>query len=154
MGQNIKATTGAGSSLYIVDSSPEIRVGQVRELKWPGGKQKTEDVTNQDSEVDANGVIWSELIGTIAEGGDIEMTMNYVPSDTAQRAFMAFFGTGPHDYELRESIDTTASPPARGIQPFSATMFESPTIDYSVDKARVLNVKLKIVGAPGIKTFS
>ena len=101
--QTLRERSGAGASLLIGQgNSPEtfLRLAQVVSLKHTGKKLATEKTTNQDSSQDNLGNIWEELIGTIATGGTIDVTLNFVPNDTSQRALMALWDGKAHNVQL------------------------------------------------------
>jgi len=159
MGQNIKAKAGAGSSLWIETvSSPQTfsKVGQVLPpLKWSGAKIKTADTTNQDSSTDANGIIWEEMIPTIASGGTVDLQVNAVWTDPAQRAFFPAFDGQPHNFELRTPDDPDSSPRVPfATFPFSGYLFDRPDIDLPLDKQMTLTIKITVVGAPDPIVYS
>ena len=153
MAQNIKAKAGAGASLWIGDgNSPEhfSKVGQVlSQLKWTGAKIKTADTTNQDSLTDSNALIWEEMIPTIVSGGTVDLQVNAVWSDPAQRAFFAAFDGKPHNFSLRTPNDQNTSPLVPEAQfGFSGYLFDRPDIDLPLDKQMTLSVKISVVGPP------
>ena len=159
MPQNIKARAGAGSSLKIGNGgSPETftAIGQILPtLKWTGAKIKTADTTNQDSSTDSNNLIWEEMIPTIVSGGTVDLDVNYVPSDTAQRALMAAFDGKPHNFQLATPSDSTSSPQVPyAMFAFSGYIFDRPDIDLPLDKQMKLTIKISVVGAPSPIVYS
>lgn len=152
-----KAKAGAGSGLYYGDgASPEVfhKLAQLLTLKKTGKKLNTEKVTNQDSPSDSNGLIYEEIIGTIAAGGTVDATLNAVWTDASQQALLALFDNQAHDFQIRAPQDKNASPvaPLASIA-FSAMMLDYPDMDFPLDKAMTLTVKLTIIG-PDTITFS
>jgi hypothetical protein len=146
----IRARAGAGASLLIGDgASPEtfLRLAQVLTLKHTGKKLATEKTTNQDSSQDNLGNIWEELIGTIATGGTIDVTLNFVPTDTSQRALMNLWDGKAHNIQLNTPLDKTVSPAVPlASWLFPACLFDFPDIDLPLEKAMTLTLKLTLVG--------
>ena len=130
-------------------ASPEnfAKLAQLLTNKWSGAKQSTEKTTNQDSDMDENGIIYQELIGTIADPGTLDITANWVPDDTSQQTLLGRFDNQVHNYQVRGPVDLTTSPLTRKFTfRFAASMFESPSFELSVDKTMVLTSKLQLIG--------
>ena len=153
----IKARSGAGSGLFVGDgASPEnfLKLAQVLTLKRSGKKQAQEKVTNQDSPMDVNGIIWEEILGTIASGGTIDATINLVPQDKSQQNLFNLFNGDAYDWQLQGPPDLSLSPVVpKFTWSFSAVLFDFPDIDLPVDKAMTCTVKLTVVG-PDSLVFS
>lgn len=155
-----RASTGAGSALYRGDgASPENfnngRIAQVLTIKDSGMKQATEKVTNMDSDINANGQIFQELIGTVVDPGTYDLTLNWVPADTSQQSLLDCFDNKVHNWQIRGPINIGSSPLTRKFTSrFAATMFESASKDLTVDKAMVLTVKLQVIGQPDDITYN
>ena len=159
MPQNIKARAGAGSSLSIGNGgSPETftPIGQILPtLKWSGAKIKTADTTNQDSLADGNSLIWEEMIPTIVSGGTVDLEVNYVPADVAQRALLAAFDGKPHNFVLATPLDPASSPKVPFASfGFSGYLFDRPDIDLPLDKQMKLSIKIAVVGPPSPIVYS
>jgi hypothetical protein len=152
-----RAKTGASSALWIGDggSLEEFtKLSIIQTLKRQPKKQADEKVTNMDSPMDANGVIYQELIGTIADPGTWEITLFWDPEDPQHQLMMARLDNHVHNYQVRGPNNLGSSPLTRKFtERFAAQMFESPSYDLTVDKAMTLTIKLQIIGEPEDVTY-
>lgn len=146
-----KAKTGYGASLQVGNAaSPEVytKLAQVLSLKRSGKKQNQEKVTNQDSSADSAGLVYEEIIGTIVTGGTIDVTINFVSTDTTHRNMLALFDGKSHNFKLCGPNDPSSSPVVPYFTfAFSACLFDYPDIDLPLDKAMQLTIKLTIISA-------
>lgn len=146
-----KAKSGAGCQLQMGNAaSPEVftKLGQLLTLKKAGKKINLEKVTNQDSDVDANGLIYEEFMATIVSGGSVDYTLNFDPKDTTQRALLAAFDGQQHNFKIVGPNDSLASPVAPLFTwAFKAYVSDYPDADLPLDKAMTLSGKLTITGS-------
>ena len=146
-----KAKTGAGSQLQVGDgASPEVftKLGQIVSIKKSGEKIASEKVTNQDSDVDSNGLVTEELLPTIRSGGTVDVTLNFDPKDTSQQNLFTIFDGQKHNFKIIGPNDLTASPVVPEFTwTFGAYLLDNPDLDLPIDKQRQLTLKLTIEGA-------
>jgi hypothetical protein len=122
--------------------------------KWAGMKQATEKVTNQDSDIDANGMIYQELIGTITDPGTVDVTINWVPADTSHQLLLSLFDNQVHNWQIRGPIVLGSSPLERKFTfRFAAQMFDRPDVDLPLEKQMTLTLKLQLIGEPEPVTY-
>ena len=143
-----KAKVGAGIQLQRGDGvSPEVftTIPEVTSLKFGGIKVDREEVTNQDSAVQ-NGLIFKEYISTLADGGEITATFNYLASDTVQEALRNSQDGKVHNFKIVVR-DLTQSPIVI-LKTFSFAAFvDSWSIpDFQVSKKMEGNTVLKVSG--------
>lgn len=146
-----KAKIGAGTKLKLGDgASPEVftAIAEILTLKRSGKSIKTADVTNMDSPTDGNGVIYEEFLGTIASGGDLDFTYNFIPdSSGGQHAFRSAFDGKVHNYEIVTNIDNPANSPAtKWTLSFAGLITTSDDLDFAIDKQIVGTGKIKVSG--------
>lgn len=89
-----KAQAGFGAQFAlraVGATTPHVRVAEVVSIQPPGQTRDTIDVTHLDSD-DAV----KEFIGSLTEGGEASITINFVPeeAETLQTAFTADGGAG------------------------------------------------------------
>jgi len=155
----IKARSGAGSAIMVGNGgSPETfttRLAQVMTIKLSGKKQNSEKVTNQDSAADpTTGIIYEELIGTIATGGTVDVTVNYVPTDASHKALMALFDGKAHNIQVVAPLDKTVSPIVPLVTwTIPVLLLDFPDRDLPLDKAMTLSLKFSVIG-PDVAVYS
>jgi hypothetical protein len=153
-----RARTGAGSALYMGNGdSPEtfMRLAMIQTIKDNGMKQAEEKVTNQDSDIDqTTGMVYQEEIGTIVDPGTLDVTLFWVPNDASHQELFNRFDNQPHNYQIRGPLNIGSSPLTRKFtKRFQAQMFESPSEEFTVDKAMLLTLKLQRIGQPDAVTY-
>jgi hypothetical protein len=144
------AKSGVGTLLKLGDgASPEVftAIAEILTLKIGGRSINTADVTNMDSAADGNGVIYKEFIGTLAEGGDVDFTYNFVPSATGgQASFRSAFNAQLHNFKIVTTINNAASPVAKFTFSFAGIVSECDNVDFPIDKQIVGSGKIKVSG--------
>lgn len=146
-----QAKLSAGTLLKIGDgASPEVftTVAEILTLKVSGRAIATPDVTNMDSPKDGLGVIYQEFIGSIATGGDVDFTYNFIPSSSGgQNDLRQHFDGLTHNFQIVTPVDNTAnSPVTKWTFSFAAIVSESDNVDFDIQKQMIGSGKLKISG--------
>jgi hypothetical protein len=146
-----QAKLSAGTKLQLGDgASPELftAVAEILTLKRSGQSIKTPDVTNMDSPADGNGVIFEEFIASIATGGDVDFTYNFIPSSTGgQDGLRDAFDGELHNFRIVTPASNAATSPVRNWRlAFAAIVSECDNVDFDIQKQMVGSGKLKISG--------
>lgn len=146
-----KASIGAGTKLQLGDgASPEnfTAIAEIKSLKNSGRSIKTDEVTNMDSPADTNGVIWEEFIGTVASGGELDFTYNWIPEATGgQAAFRTAFDGKVHNFRIvTNRLNTANSPATKWTMAFAGLITTADELDFSTDKAVSGSGKIKVSG--------
>jgi hypothetical protein len=145
------AKLSAGTLLKLGNgASPEVftAVAEILTLKRSGQSIKTPDVTNMDSPKDGLGVIFEEFIASIATGGDIDFTYNFVPSATGgQKNLRDAFDGQLHNFKIVTPSPVPASSPVTyWTFSFAGIVSECDNVDFDIQKQMVGSGKIKISG--------
>lgn len=137
------AKRAIGTKLKIGNgSSPEsfADVPEITQLSITGTKVDIIDITNMDSPASANGLIFREKLGGLADGGEVSFTMNYLPTSTAQIAFRTAIDGLTHNFQI-------VLPSGAGGGTFSFAGFVSGADnDFAIDKQLTASGKITISG--------
>jgi hypothetical protein len=143
-----QARLGAGTQFQFMTGSPATytTVPEVTKLSFGGIEVSKVEVTNQDSPV-ANGLIFKELIGGLAEGKETTATFNYRYNDPTQLALQAAQDGNSHQFQIvLRSLATSPATTLKTIQ-FNALVSNWEIPDFPLNKQIEGSVKLTVTGA-------
>lgn len=132
-GTYLKIGDGASSETFTT-------IAEVKDIKGPGLKVNTEDVTSHSS---TGG--WKEIIGTILEGGKISFAINWLPGHATQ-SYSAGLLKDMIAKQLRNF--QLVVPAASTLTWTFAAIVTEFTPDLKVKGGQAADVSLEISGAP------
>lgn len=139
-----QAKRALGTKLKMGDgASPEVftAIAEIISIQQQGQKIDLIDVTNMDSEANANGLIYREFIGGLADGGELSFSANFIPTNDTQQDFMDAFDGLKKRWRVVLPDD---------LGYFSCEAFiNANDFDYSIDKQLGFSGKLKVSGPYG-----
>lgn len=128
--------TDAKASYGTVLQKGGVPIAEVTDIQGPGLALRTAEVTPHDGDG------WSELIGTIKDGGDVTFTLNFLPDLAGHIALVTALTARTVDVYRIIWTDTSGT-----IWEFSGLVTACPPA-APVDGALTAAVTIKVTGAP------
>lgn len=131
--------TATGTATY-------VPIAEITSTEFSGAKRTVLNTTNMNS----GG--FAEKLDSIADYGNIKLTMNRINNDPGQLALAAAFGAGgKYLFEVQEPINAEIGQTTTGdLTKFVAIVSEGPNFSLDPTKVTVLSCTLDISGQPTI----
>src|ERR1700739_1857124 len=144
-----KASVGMGTSVSIgplagATTPTYTAIGEITAIEFSGAKRSVLMTTNMES----GGIV--EKLDTLADFGQIKLTMNRVTNDAGQLALRAaFVAGGKYLWQIQEPVDAVIGQTTTGnLYALTAIISDGPSFSLDPEKQTVISYTLDISGAP------